>query len=82
MEVNISGIISDLKFLFLIGIYLSMINVYMFYKIKFKKEYDLTWILITNWILFIWLLALIQITISNITFVSGVINYLVKSLSV
>ena len=59
-----------------------MINVYMFYKIKFKKEYDLTWILITNWILFIWLLALIQITISNITFVSGDINYLVKSLSV
>ena len=33
-EINIAGIVSDLRFLFLVGIYLSFVNVYIFYKIK------------------------------------------------
>ena len=81
-NVNIAGIISDLRFLFLIGIYLSLVNVYLFYKIKFKKEYDLTWVLAVNWILFMWILALIQITVSNITFVSGDVHQLVRFLKI
>ncbi len=81
-EVNIAGIVSDLRFLFLIGIYLSLVNVYMFYKVKFKKDYNLTWILATDWVLFMWLLALIQITVSNITYASGDVFMLVKFLSV
>jgi hypothetical protein len=80
-KVNIGGIVSDLRFLFLIGIYLSFVNVYLFYKVRVKKENDLTWILATNWILFMWLLALIQITVSNITFQSGDIYQLVKAVS-
>jgi len=50
----------------------------MFYKIKFKKDYDLTWILAVNWILFMWLLALVQITVSNLTFSSGDFMSLVR----
>lgn len=79
-EINIAGIISDLKFLFLISIYLTFVNVYMFYKIKIKKNYDLTWILAVNWILFMWLIALAQITISNLTFNSGDFMSLVRIL--
>lgn len=79
-EINIAGIISDLKFLFLISIYLTFVNVYMFYKIKLKKNYDLIWTLAVNWILFMWLIALIQITISNLTFSSGDFMSLVRVL--
>jgi hypothetical protein len=77
-QINISGIVSDLRFLFLIGIYLSLVNIYVFYKVRFKGEYDLTWVLATNWILFMWLLALIQITVSNITYSSGDVFQLVR----
>jgi len=70
-DINIAGVISDLRFLFLIGVYLAFVNVYTFYKIKIKKEYDLIWILAINWILFMWLLALVQITTSNLTYSSG-----------
>jgi len=77
-EVNIAGIVSDLRFLFLIGVYLALVNVYLFYKIQFKKEYDLKWILAVDWVLFMWLLALIQITVSNITYSSGDIYQLIK----
>jgi len=81
-EVNIGGIVSDLRFLFLIGIYLAFVNIYMFYKVRFKKDYNLTWILAVDWILFMWLLALIQITVSNITYQSGDIFQLVKFLRI
>lgn len=81
-EVNVAGIVSDLRFLFLIGIYLSFVNVYLFYKIKIKKNYDLTWILAVNWILFMWLLALIQITVANATYRSGDVFMLVKFLRI
>ncbi len=81
-EINIAGIISDLRFLFLVSIYLSFANVYLFYKIKFKKDYNLTFVLAVNWILFMWLLALIQITVSNITYSSGDIYQLVRYLRV
>ncbi len=81
-EINIAGIVSDLRFLFLIGIYLALVNVYMIYKIRYKKEYDLTWILAVNWVLFMWLLALIQITVANITYQSGDIYQLVRFLRV
>ncbi len=57
-EINIAGIVSDLRFLFLIAIYLAGINVYLFYKIRVKKEVNLAWVLGINWILFMWLLAL------------------------
>jgi hypothetical protein len=81
-DINIAGIISDLRFLFLIGVYLSLVNVYLFYKIRFKKEYDLKWVLAVDWILFMWLIALIQITVSNITYSSGDIFQLVRFLRV
>lgn len=81
-EINIAGIISDLRFLFLIGIYLSFANVYLFYKVKFKRETDFTWILAINWILFMWLIALIQITIANITYSSGDVYQLIRFLRV
>jgi hypothetical protein len=81
-EVNIAGIISDLRFLFLIGVYLSIVNIYTFYKIRVKKEVNLTWVLAVNWVLFMWLLALIQITVSNITYASGDIYQLVRFLRV
>ena len=81
-EVNIAGIVSDLRFLFLIAIYLALVNVYTFYKIKYKKEYNLVWILGINWILFMWLLALIQITISNITYAGGDVYQLVRFLKI
>lgn len=77
-EVNIAGIVSDLRFLFLIAIYLSFVNIYLFYKIKIKKEINFAWVLGVNWILFMWLLALIQITVSNITYPFGDIYQLVK----
>ena len=81
-DINIAGIVSDLRFLFLISIYLSFVNIYMFYKIRFRKNYNLTWCLAVNWILFMWLLALIQITVSNITFNSGDIYQLVSFLRI
>jgi hypothetical protein len=78
-EINIAGIVSDLRFLLLIGIYLAFGNVFLFYKLKYsKKEFNSFWILAINWILFMWLLALIQITVSNITLYSGDIFQLVK----
>ena len=81
-EVNLAGIVSDLRFLFLIGIYLSMVNVYVYYKIRFKQEYNLNWVLATDWILFMWLLALIQITVSNLTYRIGDLYQLVYFLRV
>lgn len=79
-EINIAGVVSDLKFLFLIGIFLSFVNMYLFYKIRFKKEINFTWLLAINWILFMWLLALIQITVANVTYASGDFYQLVKVL--
>jgi hypothetical protein len=80
-ELHIAGVVSDLKFLFLIGIYLSFVNMYLFYKIRFKKEINFIWLLAINWILFMWLLALIQITVANVTYSSGDFYQLVKILS-
>lgn len=79
-ELHIAGIVSDLRLLFLVGVYLAAVNVYIFYKIKFKKETNLTYALAINWILFMWLLVLIQISISNITYSSGDIYQLVRFL--
>lgn len=81
-EVHIAGIVSDLRFLFLIAIYLSLVNVYMFYKIRIKQEMNLTFILAINWILFMWLLALIQITVANITNHAGDIFQLIRFLRI
>jgi len=81
-EINIAGIVSDLRFLFLIGIYLSFVNVYLFYKIRVKKEYEIKWALAVNWILFMWLLALIQITVANITYSGGDVYQLIKAVAV
>jgi hypothetical protein len=36
-EIAIAGTISDLRFLFLIGVYLSFVNIYVYYKIRIKK---------------------------------------------
>jgi uncharacterized membrane protein (DUF485 family) len=77
-EINIAGIVSDLRFLFLIAVYLSFVNVYTFYKIRIKKEINFAWVLGISWILFMWLVALIQITVANITYPSGDIFQLVK----
>jgi len=81
-EINIAGILSDLKFLFLIGIYLAFGNVYLFYKLKSDKKFNPNLALAINWILFMWLLALIQITIANISYNSGDIFMLVRFLRV
>jgi len=81
-EINIAGIISDLRFLFLIGVYLAIINIYTYYKVRFKKQYNLTWILAINWILFMWLLALVQITVANITYASGDVYQLIRFLNI
>jgi len=81
-DVNVAGIVSDLRFLFLIGIYLTFVNIYLFYKIRIRKQYNLIWILAINWVLFMWLVALIQITVSNVTFRSGDIYQLVRFLRV
>jgi len=79
-EINIAGIVSDLRFLFLIGIFLAMVNVYIFYKIRIKKEYDIRIALAVNWVLFMWLLVLIQVSVANITFRSGDVMQLIKVL--
>jgi len=81
-EVNIAGIVSDLKFLFLISVYLALVNVYMFYKIRIKRETNVIWELAVNWILFMWLLALIQITVANITYSGGDVYQLVSFLKI
>ncbi len=81
-ELHVAGIVSDLRFLFLIGIYLSMANIYLFYKIKMKKEVDIVGILAINWILFMWLIALVQITLANITYSAGDIFQLIRFLRV
>ena len=82
IEINIAGIVSDLRFLFLIGIYLAFVNIYTFYKIRIKKEYDLVWILAVNWILFMWLLALVQISVANVVSRGGDIYQIIRYLSV
>ena len=81
-EINLSGIVSDLRFLFLIGIYLTFGNIYLFYRLKFSNHFNPNWILAINWILFMWLLALVQITVANITYNSGDIFQLVRFLRV
>jgi uncharacterized membrane protein (DUF485 family) len=81
-EVNVSGIVSDLRFLFLIGIYLTFGNIYLFYRLKFSKSFNPNLILAVNWILFMWLLALIQITVANVTYSSGDVMQLVRFLRV
>ena len=79
-EIHFAGIISDLRFLFLIAVYLALVNVYTFYKIRYKHDYDLTGILAINWLLFMWLLALIQITIANISYAQGDVYQLLRYL--
>jgi hypothetical protein len=79
-EINLAGIISDLRFLFLIGIYLAFGNIYLFFKYKLSKDMNPNLVLGINWLLFMWLLALIQITVSNLTFGSGDFYQLIKYL--
>ncbi len=81
-QVNIAGIVSDLVMLSFMGIYLALTNVYFFYKVKFSKNFDLVWILAVNWLLIMWLIALMQITIANITHEAGDIHMLVRYLSI
>jgi|TARA_B100001971_G_C18251438_1_gene578545 hypothetical protein len=81
-DVNIAGIVSDLRFLFLIAVYLALVNVYLFYKVRIKKDYNLIWVLAIDWVLFMWLLALVQITVSNITYSSGDVFQLVRFLRI
>ena len=81
-EVNIAGIVSDLRFLFLIAVYLTFGNVFMFYKLRIQRKINVKWVLGLNWILFMWLLALIQITVANITYHSGDVFQLVNLLRV
>ena len=80
-EVNLAGILSDLRFLFLISMFLTITNIYMFYKVKFLKKYDLTYVLAINWVLFMWLIALVQITVANVAYENGDIYQLVRILA-
>jgi len=79
-EIHIAGIVSDLRILFLVAVYMTFVNIYIFYKIKVRKEYNLIWVLAINWILFMWLLSLIQITVANITNFSGDVYQLIERL--
>jgi len=79
-QVNLAGIMSDLKLLFLIGIYLSFANIYLFYKLKYQKSANWTAVLAINWILFMWLLVLIQITIANVSYSAGDVYQLIRFL--
>lgn len=79
-EVNLAGIVSDLRFLFLVGIYLTLSNVYLAYKMIFGKTAKVGWILGINWVLFMWLLVLIQITLANATYEAGDVYQLVRFL--
>jgi hypothetical protein len=81
-QVNIAGIVSDLVILSFVGLYLALTNVYFFYKVKFSKNFDLVWILAVNWLLIMWLIALMQITIANITHQAGDIHMLVRYLTI
>lgn len=81
-DINVAGIVSDLRFLFLIGVYLALVNVYLFYKVRIKKDYSLIWILAIDWVLFMWLIALVQITVSNITYSSGDVFQLIRFLRI
>lgn len=81
-KVNTAGIVSDLVVLSFIGLYLGLTNVYFFYKAKFTRELDYIWILAVNWLLIMWLFALMQITIANITHEAGDIFMLVRFLKV
>jgi len=80
--VNTAGIVSDMVVLSFLGLYLALTNIYFFYKVKFAKDYDFVWILAVNWILIMWLIALMQITIANVTHEAGDISMLVKYLTV
>jgi len=81
-DVHIAGIVSDLRFLLYMGIGLALVNVYLFYKIKFRKEYNLIWVLAINWMLFMWLLSLVKITTENMTHPSSDIYQLIRFLRV
>ncbi len=81
-QVNIAGIVSDLIILSFMGLYLALTNVYFFYKVKFSKNFDLVWILAVNWLLIMWLIALMQITIANVTHQAGDIHMLVRYLMI
>jgi len=80
-EVNLAGIVSDLRFLFLIGAYFAVFNVFTYYMIRRNQEDNLLWFLGLNWVLFMWLLALIQITIANITYSQGDIYHLLRAVA-
>jgi hypothetical protein len=77
-DVNVAGIASDMWVMFFIGLYLGLTNVYFFYKVRFTQNVNLVWILAVNWLLLMWLIALAQITIANITQQAGDIYMLVR----
>lgn len=81
-DINLAGVVSDLRFLFLIGIFLAITNIYVFYKTRIKEDYNITYVLAVNWILFMWLLALVQITVANITYSSGDFMMLIRYLRI
>jgi len=81
-KVNTAGIVSDMVILSFAGLYLALTNVYFFYKVKFAKSYDFVWILAVNWLLVMWVIALLQIAIANITHEGGDIYMLVNYLKV
>jgi hypothetical protein len=80
-QINLAGIISDLRFLFLIGAYFAAFNVFTYYMIRKNREDNLVWFLGLNWVLFMWLLALIQITVANITHSQGDVYHLIRNVA-
>ncbi len=81
-KVNTAGIVSDLVVLSFAALYLALTNVYFFYKVKFTRDYDFIWILAVNWLLIMWVIALMQITIANITHEAGDVYMLIRYLEV
>jgi len=75
-------VVSDLRLLILVGVYLACVNVYLFYKVRIKKEYNFLLVLAVNWVLFIWLIVLIQVTVANITYSAGDVYQLVRFLKI
>ena len=81
-EIYTAGIISDLRFMLLLSVYLIFINLFLLFK-KPKAQFDkyVLLILVIDWIIFMWILVLVSSTISNLSYTEGDIGKLVSLLS-
>lgn len=80
-EFYTAGIISDLKFLLLLSIYLIFINLFVLFKKPGERKNNyITLILMIDWIIFMWILVLVSLTLSNISYSNGDLSALTRLL--